>query len=141
MRRLLWLVLASLGCVGDPALEADRAFTAGVARVERVRGEVVTSPPAFARVIVSGHLPDACTELDEVETRRRGFEIEVTLTTRRSFGVTCPPLERAFQKSINLPVDSYASGLYIITVNGVRASVASHTSPFGGDLLERRDLH
>jgi inhibitor of cysteine peptidase len=140
MRRVVWLVLAGLGCVGDPAREADRPFTAGVAHVERIRSEVSTSAPVFARVIVSGRLPDACTELDEVETRRHGFEIEVTLTTRRAFGATCPPLERPFQKSIVLPADSFASGLYIVTVNGVRDSIVIHTDPFQYDLLDSRDF-
>ncbi len=140
MRGLAWLVLAALGCAGDVAREADRPFTAGVARVERIRSEVLTSSPAFARVVVSGQLPDACTELDEVETRRVGFEIVITLTTRRPFGATCPALERPFQKSINLLVDAYPSGLYVVTVNGVRDSIVIHTDPFQGDLLDRRDF-
>ncbi len=64
----------------------------------------------------------------------------VILTTRRPFGATCPALERPFQKSINLPVDAYPSGLCVFTVNGVRDSVVIHTDPVQDDLLDRRDF-
>ena len=111
-----------------------------MARVESIHSEVLVSPPAVARVVVSGQLPDACTELDEVDIRRRGFEIDVNLTTRRSFGARCPPLLRPFRRSINLPIGDYASGLYLVTVNGVQDRIVIHTDPYRGDLLDRHDF-
>ena len=109
-------------CAGDPAREADRPFTGGVARVERVELAVVSTRPPRLRVGVEGSLPDACTEIDRVDTRRVGSRIEITLETRRSFGATCPPAPVAFTRSIPVMLGQ-EHRLWVVDVNGVSGTV------------------
>lgn len=110
-------------CAADPAREADRPFSAGLARVERLELALVSTRPARLRIDVAGSLPDACTEIDPIEIRRHGPRIEIILATRREFGAACPPAASPFARSIPLML-SEEFRLYVIEVNGVSGSVS-----------------
>jgi inhibitor of cysteine peptidase len=120
-------------CVGDAAREADRPFTGGVARVERVVVELVSTRPPRLRVDVEGTLPDPCTEIDRVDMRSLGARVEITLETRRPFGATCVPAPTPFTRSIPLMLEG-EHRLVVVDVNGVSGSVMlppdDETSPF-----------
>lgn len=125
--RTLWslLLLAPVvGCVGGAAREADRPYTGGLAEVESVEVDVRRSPPAAAWARVRGQLSDRCTALDSPDVRRSGSIFDVVLTTRRSFGASCPPEKTPFEKRIRLDVDPGRTGAYVVTVNGVSQSFA-----------------
>ena len=108
--------------MGDPAREADRPFTAGVARVVHVELALVSTRPPRLRIEVAGSLPDVCTEIDRIDTRRFASRIEITLETRRPFGAECPPAETPFRRSIPLMLpDEFRS--YVVDVNGVSGTV------------------
>lgn len=119
-RALLAGLLAA--CAVDSAREADRAFTAGLARVERVELDLVSTRPPRLRIRVTGSLPDACTRIEPVEIRHLGARIEIALPTRRAFGAACPPAETPFVRSIPLSL-SDEFRLYAIDVNGVSGTV------------------
>ncbi len=115
------LVLVA-GCRGYREREADRPYTAGIARVERVD---VSSPTGFstsARITATGFLPDACTEIHRVDRERFASRIQLTITTRRESGATCPPALVPFQRSITVSAYDLPPGLYTVTVNGVSAT-------------------
>ncbi len=124
-RAALALLLATLSgaCAGDRAREADRAYTAGVARVDRVDVELVSTRPPRLRVGVEGAIPDACTEIDPPEIRTFGARIEITLGTRRAFGASCPAEESRFSRSIPVMLTGEFR-LYVVDVNGVGGSVS-----------------
>ena len=124
-RSLLALPLLALcgACVGDAAREADRAYTAGVARVLRIEVVLVSTRPPRLRVAVEGLLPDACTEIDPPRIRPLGARIEISLETRRRSGASCPPAESPFTRSIPLMLGG-GFRLYVVDVNGVSDSIA-----------------
>lgn len=126
------LCLAALGpsaCTADPAREADRAYTAGLAHVESVTVEVDHGEAPAARALVRGTLPDPCTSIDQVSTRRLAGSIEVQLTTRRPFGAQCAQVVVPFEREVWLPIDHWASGLYLLDVNGVTESFRVRVNP------------
>jgi hypothetical protein len=125
------LALLLLGCAHDPARDADRAFTAGLARVDEVQLWVVSERPPRVRVDVRGTLHDPCTEIDRLETQRLGPQVEITITTRRAFGADCAPAETAFTRSIPLMLGT-SFRLWIVEVNGTRASVSLPLDPGAG---------
>lgn len=133
LRRAGLVGLAALGCAGDPAREADRPFTAGLPRIDRIEVEVWESSPPAARLIVDGSLPDSCTALEPAEIDVVGNQIEVRLATRRPFGSVCPSGERSFRRSIRLPV-SAAGGLYLLSVNGIADSFQVMPDPAAREL-------
>jgi inhibitor of cysteine peptidase len=133
-------VLAGLfaACAADPAREADRPFTGGMARVDRVELHLVSTRPPRLRVAVEGSLPDACTEIDRVDTRRLGARIEIALPTRRRFGASCPPARTPFSRSIPLALGEDFD-LYVVDVNGVSGTVQLPPG-LEPDPFERRPL-
>ena len=130
--------LFALGCVADRSREADRPYTAGLARVEALEVRARGASPGWPEAVARGTLPDACTELESPDVRQLGASFEVTLATRRRFGARCPASPVRFEKRISLPVDHGVAGAYVVSVNGV---VASFT--VGGadpDLFRHPDL-
>jgi hypothetical protein len=123
-------------CAADPAREADRAFTAGVARVKSIELTLVSVRPPRLRVDVRGSLPDACTEIDPIDPRLLGPKVEITLATRRPFGAKCAPAETPFERSIPLMLSDEVRA-YVVDVNGVRGTVLlppdADPDPFDAD--------
>jgi hypothetical protein len=113
------LVLALVACAGAREFNADRAYEAGVAAVERLDVSVRRERPVAVDVSVTGQLPDACTLIHRVHQERRVTGIEVTLTTRREAGARCPAGPRPFQRMLSLDVHGLPAGLYFVSVNGV----------------------
>lgn len=118
-----WIAIAlAFACAGTRAPEADRAFQAGLAPVERIEVQAFRERPVSVHVRVYGQLPDSCTELDRSRQERLGSGIDVTLTTRRESGPSCVAEPRPFQRQILLDVAGLPPGLYLVSVNGVRGS-------------------
>ena len=136
--RLRWLLLAVLcACAGNRALEADRAYEAGLATVDRVDVHVRRQRPVLADVTVYGELPDACTLIHRAQQERRATGITVTLTTRREAGASCPAEPRAFQYTISLDVRGGPPGLYFLSVNGVSTTFQLYDAPAARDPSDR----
>jgi inhibitor of cysteine peptidase len=113
------LITAGLvGCAAARARERDRPYTAGLAQVERIEVTALRSRPPQAWLVATGRLPDACTQIDRIDQDRRGYRLELTMTTRRYSGA-CVPGARPFERKVTLNVQSLPSGLYVVTINGV----------------------
>jgi hypothetical protein len=110
------------------AREADRAYTAGVARVEQVQAVLVSTRPPRLNVRVTGFLPDACTQLEPPRIRPLGARIEISLETRRPFGARCEAAESPFTRSIPLMLGDEFQ-LYVVDVNGVSDSITLPPDP------------
>jgi hypothetical protein len=137
MRGLALGLLIALGCAGPRAIEEDRAYQAGLAKVDRISVREQRERPATVAITAYGELPDPCTTLDRVRQERRGSGVDVTLTTRRESGATCEATPKPFIKTIQLMVDSFAPGLYFVTVNGVQGSFQVFDDPGRPDRFER----
>lgn len=137
MRRLALGLLVALGCSGLRAMEEDRAYQAGVAKVARIDVREQRLRPITVSVTAYGELPDACTELDRVRQDRRGAGIDVTLTTRRESGAACAEAPQPFIKTIQLLIDGFTPGLYFVTVNGVQGTFQVYDDPGMPDRFER----
>ena len=138
MRGLLLLLGFVSACAGGQrALEADRAYEAGVATVERLDVNVRRGPPAAVDVSVFGQLPDACTLIHHTRQERRASGIDVTLTTRRESGASCASEPQPFQRTLALDIHGLPAGLYFVSVNGVTTTFQLFVDPIDRDRLER----
>jgi hypothetical protein len=107
------------GCAGKSAMEQDRAYQLGLARVERIDIKVMRRPVSV-HVNVYGTLPDTCTEIEGTEQQRLGSGFDVTLATRRESRSGCVATPRPFERRISLDASNLSSGLYSVDVNGVK---------------------
>ena len=112
----------AFACAGMRDPEADRAYQAGLAPVDRIDVQVFRQRPVSVHVSVYGQLPDTCTVLDRSRQERLGSGIDVTLTTRRESGPSCAAEPRPFERRILLDIAGLPAGLYFVSVNGVRES-------------------
>ena len=137
MRGFLLLLAFASACAGGRALDADRAYEAGIATVERLDVNVHRERPVSVDVSVFGQLPDACTLIHRAQQERRASGITVTLTTRRESGASCAAEPQPFQRTIPLDIHGLPAGLYFVSVNGVTATFQIFVDPIDRDGLER----
>ncbi len=134
--RVRWLLLVALcACAGNRAVEADRAYEAGVAAVESIDVTVHQQRPVSVDVSVSGKLPDICTLIYRTQQERHTSGITVTLTTRRESGARCEAEPQPFQRTFSLEIQGMPPGLYFVSVNGV-----SGTFQIPADQIDRNGL-
>jgi hypothetical protein len=93
----------------------------GLATVEEIEILIMESFPVQVAVVARGHLPDGCTEIDEVRSR---FEPEsnrfvVEITTARDAEALCTEALVPFEERVALDVYGLPAGTYFVDVNGV----------------------
>lgn len=100
--------------VDEPPVENDYIYGQD-AVVESLEVLLMESFPLQASVVVSGYLPDGCTELVEVSVERQGMDFILALTTRRPAGdVMCTQALEYFEESVSLDIDGLEAGTYTV---------------------------
>ena len=104
-------------------LPVDNDYTFGQdAVVEALEVLLMESFPLQARAVVSGYLPDGCTELVEISIERQENEFALTLTTRRPAGdVMCTQALEYFEESVNLEIEGLKAGTYTVIAQDQQA--------------------
>ncbi|MFP4655070.1 MAG: hypothetical protein ACLFMM_05265, partial [Methanohalobium sp.] len=98
-------------------------YIRGLAKVDNIN---LTTAQGMDQLIieVSGHLPDSCTEIEEITTTRNGKELTVNITTKRPEDATCSQVIEHFEKDIKFNIDGLDESTYNVCVNGVNKSIA-----------------
>jgi inhibitor of cysteine peptidase len=120
------VLLASTACraaVPDAgeAMPPDQAVTTGKAPVHSIEILIMESFPVQVAVLARGELPDACTEIDQVD-RRVDLESDtfwIEVTTVRPTDLACIQVLAPFEERIPLDVYGLPAGAYTVDVNGV----------------------
>lgn len=102
----------------------DEEYTYGTdAIVELVEVVLLESFPLQARAIVTGSLPDGCTEIHDITVEREGQEFIITVTTRRPTGdVACTQALVPFQETIALDIEGLEAGTYVVIAQDQQAT-------------------
>lgn len=116
----LFVLLASLvlaACQPDLPIELpeDDGYIYGEeAIVESVEVLLLESLPAQGDAIVSGSLPDGCTELYEIVVEREDQEFNLTLVTRRDPEAVCTMALVPFEEVVDLDIIGLEAGTYTV---------------------------
>jgi len=120
------MVLAFTACRAaapdaDQAIPPDQAMTTGRAPVQSIEILIMESFPVQIAVLARGELPDACTEIDQVDQR---LDLEsdtfwIEITTVRPTDLVCIQVLAPFEERIPLDVLGLPAGTYTVDVNGV----------------------
>lgn len=97
-------------------------YVSGLAKVDNIN--LTKAQEADQLVIeVSGHLPDSCTEIDEITTKRNGKQLIVDITTKRPEDAMCSQVIVPFEKEIKFNISSLNESTYNVSVNGINKSI------------------
>lgn len=106
-----------------PAMTSTPQITQpGLAQVDEVQIMILESFPVQVQALIKGHLPDGCTELDQIQHARQEQRFQITLTTTRPAGVPCTDALVPFEETVALDVLGLKAGEYTVSANGVEAS-------------------
>ncbi len=120
---LLILLIISAGVIISGCNESDKVKPIyGKAVIEDVEIQTLESNPEEVNVAVKGYTPDACTQIEKIDTKRENNHFNISITTTRSPDVTCDNLPYFFEKTIPLETQGLNTGSYYVTVNGENAS-------------------
>lgn len=116
----LLILLGTLGLLltacqpKEPVVEFLYGETAIVESVDVLLLEIF---PVQARAVISGQLPDGCTELNGLFVTRDDQTFEVTVNTRRpTGGVVCTQALVPFEETVALDVEGLEAGTYTVIV-------------------------
>ena len=103
---------------------ADDEYTYGQdGTIESLEILLLESFPLQAQVIVSGTLPDGCTEIDEITVERDQQEFVVNVITRRPSGdVACTQALVPFEETVDLDIEGLEAGTYTVIAQDQEAT-------------------
>jgi inhibitor of cysteine peptidase len=120
---ILMVVVTSIlltACGGNDVF--SRQAVGQEAKVTNVEVIVAESDPPQYFAVVTGQLPDGCTEIGRTTQRVVGRTIRITMHTERPEDAVCTTAVAPFQETIPLDVSGLSAGQYSVEVNGVTAS-------------------
>jgi inhibitor of cysteine peptidase len=119
---LLTLVLSACQPVDEPQKNGEYIYGEH-AILDGLEILLLESFPLQAQVIVSGYLPDGCTELDEITVDRDGNEFLLTIKTRKPSGdVMCTEALVPFEETVDLDILGLDAGTYTVVAQDKQVS-------------------
>lgn len=83
--------------------------------VESLEVLLLSTTPLSAEAVVSGYLPDGCTELYEIDVEREDQDFNLTIVTRRPTGdVVCTMALEPFEETVDLDIEGLEAGTYTV---------------------------
>ncbi len=118
---LLIILIISIFISGC-AQNNNAKYIYGNATIESIELQKLKSFPSEINVFVSGYLPDACTEFDEIETKQENNIFYITIKTIKPVDEVCENQPYFFNKNIPLNTKELSPGEYTVIVNGMNGS-------------------
>jgi hypothetical protein len=100
----------------EAGTEEPEVEVAGEAPVDTIEVQFLDS--GQPQVVISGNLPDGCTEIATREVEQQGDTFQVTLTTQRLTGQMCTEALVPYQEVIRLEINDLPEGEYTVAVSG-----------------------
>jgi len=99
----------------QPSNATDEYTYGQNATVESLEIIILESFPVRVEVLVSGYLPDGCTELDEITVEREGQDFILIVHTRHPTGdIACTQALVPFEETVGLDVVGLKAGTYTV---------------------------
>ncbi|MFA7408422.1 MAG: hypothetical protein WCY93_11460 [Anaerolineaceae bacterium] len=118
---LAGLLLTACQPAGDSQQDNDDAYGPD-AVVEYLEILLLESFPVQAVALVSGYLPEGCTELVEINAEQRGMKFILTLVTSMPTGdVACTLALEPFEETIPLEINGLKAGTYTVIAKDQQA--------------------
>jgi inhibitor of cysteine peptidase len=118
------LILSACQPGVEPGEPTDGEYEYGQnATVDSLEVVLLESFPLQAQALISGTLPDGCTELHEVSVEQQGLRFNITLTTRRPTGdIACTEALVPFEETVDLDIRGLEAGTYTVIAQDQQAT-------------------
>jgi hypothetical protein len=125
------LLLLSLGAcrptdgesqIVTPSLPATAVPRRALAPVEAINIFQVDTFPVEVSVVARGHLPDECTNIDQISQVRHDGTFEITIDSVQYGGSACAETRVPFEESVELDLLGIPAGIYVVDVNGLQGT-------------------
>lgn len=103
----------------SPPTSPEGEVSYDLAPVDNVDILIMESFPVQVRVVITGNLPDGCSQIDEAQVTREDKPFHVELTTRRPVDKECTEALVPYEENVPLDVVGLPAGEYTVEVNGV----------------------
>lgn len=91
------------------------------ARVDNVEVLVTPGNPPQVNIVAKGDLPNPCTQVDEIQSRRQTDTFYFTITAVKPHDAVCTQQIVSFEEVFPLGVGELETGTYTVNVNGVES--------------------
>jgi hypothetical protein len=106
----------------DPTLRKPRPAEASKSSpIEQLEVYTVAAFPVRVHAVLSGHYPDTCTRLTNIQEDISGTIISLTLTFERIQQSDCSNVKTPFEEIVPLSVAGLPADTYMVEVNGLQA--------------------
>ena len=105
-----------------PSVDVTAVPRRALATVEAIEIQQVETFPVKVSVVARGHLPNGCTNIDQISQSRRGGTFEVTIDSLQHGGSVCPVNRVPFEEVIDLDLLGVPAGIYVVDVNGLQGT-------------------
>lgn len=85
-----------------------------VAQIESLDLLVLESFPVQVRAAVKGFLPDSCTYIDQINTRKEDKKFIISVQTVREIEALCTQVVMPFEETVALDVLGLDKGVYVV---------------------------
>lgn len=123
---LTWLVACLPNGGSSEVLTPTAAVTTvpqrAPATIEAIEIFQVDSFPVEVSVVVRGHFPDECTNIDQISQDRRGGTFTVAIDSVQYGGLACPANRIPFEELVELDLVGLPAGIYVVDVNGLQGT-------------------
>ena len=106
----------------QPPAESTRLATGTNAMVQDLQISIIESDPVQVYALVSGFVPDGCTEVVEHRVQFDGTTFTITLITHRPAGAMCTMALEPFTRTVPLDVEGLEPGEYAVRAGDLTAS-------------------
>jgi hypothetical protein len=89
----------------------------GSAVVEQLEVRILESDPVQVQAVLTGYLPDGCTNIVDTEVVSAGTTFRIRMTTKRPENAICTQAIVPFEEVVPIDVSGYPAGSYDVRVN------------------------
>ena len=87
------------------------------ANVESININQIVSFPVEVNVVARGHLPNACSVIDQIRQQRVGSDFNIEIESLHQADVNCGEIRVPFEETIVLDVLGLPAGIYVVDLN------------------------
>ncbi len=116
------MLIIMLSACSEPGMSSIAQPIVWPAQVDHVEVQFGAGSPIPVTALISGNLPDTCSEFSDIQLNIKDFEFQFQIEVEQSSGIVCTQDLVPFSLTIPLNMVNRPPGVYLVNANSVSAS-------------------